>query len=69
MTQRKRKLVGTVALLLLVAVYAVLAVAVAVVLQVRNVSTVAELGYYAVAGLLWVIPAGWLISWMQRPDA
>ncbi|MET0640743.1 MAG: DUF2842 domain-containing protein [Hyphomicrobium sp.] len=69
MTQRKRKLVGTVALLLFVAVYAVLAVAVAVVLQVRNVSTVAELGYYAVAGLLWVIPAGWLISWMQRPDA
>ena len=68
MTQRKRKLVGTVALLLFVAVYAVLAVAVAVVLQVRNVSTVAELGYYAVAGFLWVIPAGWLISWMQRPD-
>ena len=68
MMQRKRKLVGTVALLLLVAIYAVLAVAVAVVLQVRNVSTVAELGYYAVAGLLWVIPAGWLISWMHRPD-
>jgi len=69
MTQRKRKLVGTVALLLMIAVYAVLAVAVAIVLQVRNVSTVAELVYYIVAGLLWVLPAGWLIAWMQRPDA
>ncbi len=68
MTQRKRKLVGTVALLLLVGIYAILAVAVAVVLQVRNVSKFAELAYYVVAGLLWVVPAGWLISWMQRPD-
>jgi hypothetical protein len=32
------------------------------------VSKFAELGYYAVAGLLWALPAGWLISWMQRPD-
>lgn len=69
MTQRKRKLVGTIALLLLVGVYAVLAVGVAVVLQVRNVSKFAELAYYVVAGLLWVLPAGVLISWMQRPDA
>ncbi len=68
MTQRKRKLVGTIALLLLVGVYAVLAVGVAVVLQVRNVSKFAELAYYFVAGLLWVLPAGVLISWMQRPD-
>lgn len=69
MTQRKRKLVGTIGLLLLIAGYAVLAVAVAVVLQVRNVSRTAELVYYVVAGLVWVLPAGWLISWMQRPDA
>jgi hypothetical protein len=68
MTQRKRKLVGTVALLLLVGFYAVLAVAVAVVLQVRNVGKLTELAYYVVAGLLWTLPAAWLISWMQRPD-
>ena len=60
---------GTVLLLLLISAYAVLAVAVAVVLQVRNISTTVELIYYAVAGLLWVLPAGWLIAWMQRPDA
>ncbi len=69
MTQRKRKLLGTIALLVLVGIYAVLAVAVAVVLQVRNVGKFAELAYYVVAGLLWVLPAGLLMSWMQRPDA
>jgi hypothetical protein len=24
--------------------------------------------YYAVAGLIWVVPAGLIIKWMQRPD-
>jgi len=69
MTQRQRKFLGTIALFVLIAVYAVLAVAVAIVLQVQNASKFTELIYYAVAGLLWVIPAGALISWMQKPDA
>lgn len=67
MTQRNRKLVGTVLLLLLVVAYALLALAVAVVLQV-NASKLAELTYYLIAGLLWVLPAGWLIKWMSKPD-
>ena len=69
MTQRKRKLIGTIALLALIVVYALLALAVAIVLQVRDANKIAELIYYVVAGLLWVLPAGWLITWMQRPDA
>jgi hypothetical protein len=69
MTQRKRKLIGTIALLVMITVYAALAVAAAIVLQVQNASKVAELIYYVVAGLLWVLPAGLLISWMQKPDA
>jgi hypothetical protein len=68
MTQRKRKLVGTIALLALIIVYALLAMAVAIVLQVHQASKLVELLYYVVAGLLWVLPAGWLISWMQKPD-
>jgi hypothetical protein len=68
MTQRYRKLLGTIALLLLVGVYALLAVGVAVVLQVWNVSKLVELAYYVVAGLLWTLPAAGLISWMQSPD-
>lgn len=69
MTQRKRKLIGTITLLALIVVYALLALAVAIVLQVRDANKIAELVYYVVAGLLWVVPAAWLISWMQKPDA
>lgn len=68
MTQRQRKFLGTIALFLLIAVYAALAVGVAIVLQVQNASKFAELLYYVIAGLLWVLPAGLIISWMQKPD-
>jgi Protein of unknown function (DUF2842) len=69
MTQRQRKLTGTVVLIVLIAVYALIALAVAVVLQVQNASKIVELIYYVVAGLLWVLPAAVVIKWMQRPDA
>jgi uncharacterized membrane protein len=29
----------------------------------------AQLAYFLIAGLLWVLPAGLLIRWMQRPEA
>ncbi len=62
-----RKLAGTVALLAFLSVYALLAMAAAIVLQV-NASKAVELAYYVVAGLAWVIPAGVIVKWMQRPD-
>jgi hypothetical protein len=68
MTIRTRKFIGAIVLLAFVAVYALAAMMVAVVLQV-NGSKLAELIYYPVAGLLWVLPAMWLVKWMQRPDA
>jgi peptidoglycan/LPS O-acetylase OafA/YrhL len=68
MTMRTRKLIGTVLLLLLILVYALLAVAAAVILQMQNANKAVELLYYVVAGTLWVIPAGAIIWWMQRPD-
>lgn len=68
MTMRTRKLVGAVLLLIFLTVYALLAMLVAAALQV-NGSKVAEVVYYVVAGLLWVLPAGWLIKWMQKPDS
>ncbi|MGQ0456778.1 MAG: DUF2842 domain-containing protein [Hyphomicrobium sp.] len=69
MTQRTRKLVGAILLFLLIGVYALLALAVAVVLQVHNANKVVEMLYYIIAGLLWVPPAAALIKWMQRSDA
>jgi hypothetical protein len=62
-----RKLAGTVALLIFLSVYALLAMAVAIMLQV-NASKVVELAYYVIAGLAWVIPAGIIVKWMQKPD-
>ncbi len=69
MTLRTRKLIGLIALLVLITVYALLALAAAIVLQVHDASKIVELIYYIIAGLLWVIPAGVIIKWMQRPDA
>jgi hypothetical protein len=68
MTLRTRKLVGAILLIAFLAVYALAAMLAAVVLQI-NGSKVAEIVYYPLAGLLWVLPAMWLVKWMQRPDA
>ena len=69
MTMRTRKFIGAIALFGLIAGYAFLALAVAVALEVRNAGRLAEFAYYVLAGLLWVLPAGLIISWMQKPDA
>jgi hypothetical protein len=67
MSIRTRKLVGAVTLMVFLAAYALMAMLVAVVLEV-NGSWLAQLAYYPVAGLLWVLPAAWLIKWMQSPQ-
>ena len=65
---RIRKLIGTVMLFILVAVWALLAMALAQSALTDVNYWVAAL-YYAVAGLGWVLPAMPLIKWMYRPDA
>lgn len=69
MTQRKRKFFGTIALLVMIFLYSLMALAVAVVLQVNEANHFVELIYYVVAGLAWVLPAGVIISWMQKADS
>lgn len=68
MTSRTRKLIGAIVLLVFLAIYALLALAVAVVLQVNTTSKFVELAYYVIAGLIWVIPAAFIVSWMSRSD-
>jgi hypothetical protein len=65
---RTRKLIGTVALLLLVTAWALLAMAFAQ-FALRAASGWVEAIYYMVAGLGWVLPAMPLVKWMVRPDA
>ena len=67
MTIRTRKFIGTLLLLALVAVWALLAMAFAQ-LVLPQVSGLGAGVYYVVVGLGWVLPAMPLIRWMQRPD-
>lgn len=67
MTPRIRKLTGAILLLILIAVYSLAAMLTAVVLQINEVNNTVELLYYVSAGLLWVLPAGLIIKWMQKP--
>jgi hypothetical protein len=67
MAIRTRKLIGTVALLLLVSVWGLLAMALAQSVLTDINGFVAAV-YYVVAGLGWVLPAMPLISWMSKPD-
>jgi hypothetical protein len=63
---RTRKLIGAIALLAMITIYSLLAMAVAIILQVNQAGPTAEFAYYVFAGLLWVLPAGYIIWWMQQ---
>jgi Protein of unknown function (DUF2842) len=66
MTMRLRKLVGTVALFVLVIAWALIAMALAQVPAIRE-SAFLSVAYYVIAGLGWVVPAMPLVSWMGAP--
>jgi hypothetical protein len=58
--------VGAVLLLVFIAGYALLAMAAAAAILPRSERGL-EFLYYLTTGLLWVLPAGLIIRWMQRP--
>lgn len=62
---RLRKFVGTLALLVLVIGWALVAMALAQAPAIRD-SSVLSLVYYVVAGIGWVLPAMPIIAWMSR---
>jgi hypothetical protein len=64
---RLRKLIGTLALLVLVTVWTLLAMALAQSPTIRD-NSLLSVAYYVIAGLGWVLPAMPLIYWMARPD-
>lgn len=66
MTIRTRKLIGTVGLLLIVSVWALLAMALAQ-SALTDINGFVAAIYYVVAGLGWVLPAMPLIRWMSQP--
>lgn len=66
MPVRVKKLIGTVLLVLLVIVYALIATMVAVA-QLAESSAVVHLIFFFLSGLLWILPAMLIIKWMVTP--
>jgi len=64
---RLRKLIGAVALIVLVLTWSLVAMALAQ-SPVIKANGFVEALYYVVAGLGWILPAMPLIRWMSRPD-
>ncbi|HMK70856.1 MAG TPA: DUF2842 domain-containing protein [Xanthobacteraceae bacterium] len=68
MPLRVRKLIGAVALFLLVTVWALLAMALAQVAAIRE-NAIASTLYYVIVGIGWVLPAMPVVAWMSRKQA
>jgi hypothetical protein len=63
MPVRLKKLIGTVLLITLVCVYALIATLIAV-SQLGSSGPVVHLAYFFFTGLLWILPAMAIIKWM-----
>ncbi|HVI61927.1 MAG TPA: DUF2842 domain-containing protein [Bradyrhizobium sp.] len=68
MTIRTRKFFGTIALLVLAAVWSLMGMAVAQ-MPLLAASGLLQAVFYVVVGIGWVLPAMPIVSWMSRPDA
>ena len=68
LSARLRKLIGAVALIVLVVTWALVAMALAQMPAIKA-NGLLEVIYYVVAGLGWVLPAMPLVRWMSPPDA
>jgi hypothetical protein len=66
MSVRARKLIGTIVLLAFLAAYALVIASIGAG-RITTATPLAQLAFFLVAGLAWVVPAGLLIRWMQRP--
>jgi Protein of unknown function (DUF2842) len=66
-TQRIRKLIGTVAIVTFVIVYAFVAMALAE-SRIVDAPTAIQVVAYVLLGLVWIFPCMPVIRWMERPD-
>jgi hypothetical protein len=64
---RTRKLIGMVVLLVFLAGYALVVASIASG-RITTAPPLAQFAFFLVGGLVWVLPAGLLIRWIQRPD-
>lgn len=62
-----RKLIGTVLLVALVVIYALIATTIAAA-RLSEAPGWVHLVYFLVTGVLWVLPGMAIVSWMLKPD-
>lgn len=67
MPLRLKSFIGTILLVVLVIVYAIVATLVAVA-QLAESGPLVHLAYFLFSGLLWVLPAMLIIKWMATPS-
>jgi len=63
---RLRKFLGTIALIVLVTVWALVAMALAQAPAIHD-SALLSVAFYVIVGLGWVLPAMPIVAWMGRP--
>jgi len=68
MTMRQRKLAGTVATLVFLVIYCLIAMAIGGAFVVGRPAAF-EIGYFIIAGTAWLPIVMIIIRWMSRPDA
>ena len=66
MPMRLRKLIGTIVLLIFIPFYCLIAAVVGSRVLI-DTSGLTQGLYYVVAGLIWVLPAGLVVTWMVKP--
>jgi Na+/serine symporter len=66
MPVRLKKLIGTVIIVALVVIYALVATTVAT-YRLAESEWYVHLLYFLFTGVLWVVPAMFVIRWMERP--
>lgn len=66
MPRTARKVLAAAMLLVLIPLYALLILAIAVA-HLPGASILVQTIFFAVTGILWIFPAGLIISWMRKP--
>ena len=67
MKQRTRKLFGTVFIVVIAMLYAVISTTIAAA-KLSDASGWVHLVYFFFTGMLWIVPAMFIINWMLKPD-
>lgn len=67
MSPHLKKLIGAVAIIVWIPIYALIAMGIGV-RVLAHTNSLGEVIYYALAGTLWIVPIGLMLPWMYREN-